>query len=500
MPRQSIKQKRSPELMWGLGLDDTLVHQIEEGVGPGFHIQNFPTDALPLEKDIFREEKPTAAWIPWSVWSDFPEYKKAEYRDQDTTQRILIQNEQDTPLEMDKVLAEGFLTVVSMPLTRPKIQDVLFRAKEVTSMYSDIYRMTEEILLERELLARKTDQLMFLNKVLASATESLDASTILANAKDTLGLVLPIKMLHAAFWNHQPNSDVADVEIFLNGAMPPETESEWVENIMGSANFMGSGPVNGFNIFHTDSARRPEYALTPTQGKLVTMPLTAGHETFGCLSLLCEPGYRLGKDQVETFRSAVNHIGLALRNALTFKEVQRRADHDGLTRLFNRHTFEERLVYEIKRRRRYNHDLSLLMVDLDHFKQINDSYGHKAGDLVLQKIGDILTTSFRTTDLAARYGGEEFVVLLPHTSEEAAWKLAERVRSIIEACNFHFDGHDFTITASIGVASVEGGALTTNDDLVIKADKALYQAKNNGRNMVVVSGQKTTDRDRSAMQ
>jgi diguanylate cyclase (GGDEF)-like protein len=222
------------------------------------------------------------------------------------------------------------------------------------------------------------------------------------------------------------------------------------------------------------------------------MPLSAGHQTFGCLALLCEPGYRLGKDQVETLRSAVNHVGLALRNALAFKEVKLRADRDGLTKLYNRRSFDERLVYEIKRRSRYHHDLSLLMVDLDHFKSVNDTYGHKAGDLVLRKVGEILSTVFRTTDLAARYGGEEFVVLLPHTSEEAAWKLAERVRTAIENCAFDFGGQNFSVTASIGVASVEGGSLSaTDDDLVLKADKALYQAKNNGRNMVVVSGQKS---------
>ena len=190
---------------------------------------------------------------------------------------------------------------------------------------------------------------------------------------------------------------------------------------------------------------------------------------------------------METFRSAVNHLGLALRNALTFKEVKLRADRDGLTRIYNRHSFEERLVYEIKRRRRYNHDLSLLMFDLDHFKQVNDTYGHKAGDMVLRKVGEILTETFRTTDLPARYGGEEFVVLLPHTSERAAWKLAERVREAIQSTRFHYDGHDFTVTASIGVSSVEAGALTKDDDLIVKADKALYEAKHNGRNMVVVS-------------
>jgi len=485
MAQHLMKRGRRP----GLGLDDTLKRQIGDGVGPGFHIRNFPAGSLPQSKDISQEEKPSAAWIPWSVWNDFPEFRKEEYRNQDSTQRILIQNGDDKPLEMDQVLAEGFLTVVRTPLTRPKVQDVMFRAKEVTSMYSDIYRMTEEIMLERELLARKTDQLMFLNRILASATESLEATNILANAKETLSLVLPIRMLHAAFWNHQQQSEVADVEIFLNGKMTPENESIWIEHLMASAASMGSGPVNGFQIMHTDSARRPEYAQKPEDGKLVTMPLTAGHETFGCLAILCEPGYRLGKDQVETFRSAVNHLGLALRNALTFKEVKLRADRDGLTRIYNRHSFEERLIYEIKRRRRYNHDLSLLMVDLDHFKSVNDTYGHKAGDMVLRKVGEILTNTFRTTDLAARYGGEEFVILLPHTSEEAAWKLAERVRTAIEEQSFEFECQQFSITASIGVASVEGGALTSDDDLIIKADKALYQAKNNGRNMVVVSGQ-----------
>ena len=487
MQKNTMKRGKRPELMWGLGLTDTLMQQITESVGPGFHVRNFPADALPGVRELNQEEQPSTAWIPWSIWRGLSGYRKEQLREQDATQRILIQDDPDRELEMDKVLSEGFLTVVRLPLTRPKVQDVLFRAKEVTSMYSDIYRMTEEIMLERELLERKTDQLMFLNRILASATESLDPAAILVTAKATLGLILPVKVLNAVFWSHQADSGVADVELFLNGKTDPETESLWVEHLLTSAGDMGSGPVNGFQIVHTDPARRPEFSLKPDQGKLVTMPLTAGQETFGCLALLCEPGYRMGKDQVETFRSAVNHLGLALRNALTFKEVKLRADRDGLTRIYNRHSFEERLVYEIKRRRRYNHDLSLLMFDLDHFKQVNDTYGHKAGDIVLRKVGEILTETFRNTDLPARYGGEEFVVLLPHTSERAAWKLAERVREAIESTRFHYDGHDFTVTASIGVSSVEAGALTKDDDLIVKADKALYEAKHNGRNMVVVS-------------
>ncbi|QGY39287.1 diguanylate cyclase [Pseudodesulfovibrio cashew] len=492
MRKKTIQRGKRPELMWGLGLSDELKLQVETGVGPGFYVRNFPAGAFSWPDADTDGEQPAMAWIPWSVWSAMPEHQREECRSREETQRILIQDQGEKDLEMEQVLADGFLTVVRTPLTRPKVQDAVFRAREVKSMYSDIYRMTEEILLERELLARKTDQLLFLNKILASATESLDPAVILLNAKETLSLLLPIKQLHAAFWTRQQESDVADVEIFLNGAMPPETESLWVERLMAAATDMGGGSVNSFQVVHAESLRRPEYSQTPADGRLVTMPLSAGQDTFGCLMLLCESSYRLGKDQVETFRSAITHLGLALRNGMTFKEVKLRADRDGLTRIYNRHSFEERLIYEIKRRRRYNHDLSLLMVDLDHFKQVNDTYGHKAGDMVLRKVGEILTTTFRTTDLPARYGGEEFVVLLPHTAERDAWTLAERVREAIQTCSFHFDGHDFTVTASIGVASVEGGALSKDEDLILKADKALYEAKHNGRNMVVISKPKET--------
>ncbi|WP_243544519.1 GGDEF domain-containing protein [Pseudodesulfovibrio tunisiensis] len=484
---RSLRRGRRPELMWGLGLTELQRQQIETAIGPGFFLRNFPSGRFPWKKELGQAEKPTATWIPWRIWNDIPEFRRNEYRTLANTQRILIQENEDD-LSLEKVLEEGFLTVIRAPLSRNKVQDAVFRAKEVTSMYSDIYRMTEEILLERELLARKTDQLMFLNKILASANESLEPATILMNAKETLELILPVRQLHAAFWQRRDEGYAVDVELYLNGKATPDVESRWVEQLMAQAATLGGGPVNEFQIGHVDPARRPEFNHGPEDGRLVVMPLTAGQESFGCLALLCEPEYRLGKDEVETFRSAVNHLGLALRNAMLFKEVKLRADHDGLTRIYNRHTFDERLVYELKRRQRYRHDLSLLMVDLDHFKNVNDTYGHQAGDAVLRKVGEILTESLRSTDLAARYGGEEFVVLLPHTSEQDAWMLAERIRARIADVCFESEGRKFTVTSSIGVASVEAGSLSRDEDLVIKADKALYQAKNNGRNMTVVSG------------
>jgi diguanylate cyclase (GGDEF)-like protein len=472
--------------MWGFGLSEDEHRQISKAVGPGFHIRNFPDGGIPDGQEMNMNEKPSAAWIPRRVWEDIPEDRRDDYRSLES-QRILIQEDAEDGLEMEEVLEQGFLTVVRTPLTRAKVQDAVFRAKEVSSMYSDIYRMSEEIMLERELLSRKTDQLMFLNRVLASASESLDPNVILHNAWDYLNMLLPVRQLHAVFWQHPEGTDSSDVQLFLGNRMSPENENAWVDRLLDTATTMGGGTVTGYEISRVNGTPRPGSDRSPNDGSVHVMPLKAGQDHFGALVLLCEDRVTLGKDQIETFKSAVNHLGLALRNALLFKEVKLRADRDGLTHIYNRRTFDERLVHELKRRQRYGHNLALLMVDLDHFKSINDSYGHQAGDEVLRRVGRILQESLRSTDLAARYGGEEFAVLLPHTSEKDACRLAERIRSSIESEVFMQDGEQFRVTASIGVASVEAGSLDRDGDLVLKADQALYEAKRNGRNMTVIS-------------
>lgn len=483
----TMRRGERPELMWGLGLTEAQHKQIESAVGPGFFLRNFPEGRLPWNRELNQTEKPSATWIPMKVWKKISDDRRDEYKHLEETQRILIQEEQDEPVEMEQVLEQGFLTVVTTPLTRRKVQDAVFRAKEVTSMYTDIYRMTEEIMLERELLARKTDQLLFLNRILTSCTESLDAKIILSNAKENLNMLLPVYELHAVFWQHNEATDCMDVEMFLDRRTDDKQQSEWVEMLMGCAERMGEESVGGFQVSHIDPVSRPALGTASRNGRMVTMPLSAGTAHFGSLVLTVDHGVRMGKDEVDTFKAAANHLGLALRNALTFKEVKLRADHDALTRIYNRHTFDDRLVYELKRRQRYGHELSLLMVDLDHFKAVNDTYGHKAGDMVLREMGAILRKALRSTDLAARYGGEEFVVLLPHTSEVDAHMLAERIRSLVESATFSFEGREFSVTASIGVAAMEAGCFNRDEDLLLKADKALYEAKNNGRNMVVVS-------------
>ena len=166
---------------------------------------------------------------------------------------------------------------------------------------------------------------------------------------------------------------------------------------------------------------------------------------------------------------------------------------DGLTGLRNRRFFDERLQEEFGRAQRYSDPVSLIMLDLDHFKRVNDRYGHQAGDLVLRESADLLRASLRDPDIPARYGGEEFAVLLPKTHVQGALAVAERVWRAIGARTFrHALGEgpgasppvELRVTASIGVAFFPSKDITSSELLVKFADEALYQAKRSGRNSI----------------
>lgn len=164
------------------------------------------------------------------------------------------------------------------------------------------------------------------------------------------------------------------------------------------------------------------------------------------------------------------------------EEQRQKALIDPLTGLPNRAAWTERLEHEVGQWRQHGNSLLLAMLDLDHFKRINDNYGHLAGDKVLKIIANVLRKRLRGSDFIARFGGEEFVLLMPNTSLPAGARIVEALRAAVEACPFHFKGEPVTITVSVGLSAFKSG---DRSDLVIKrADQALYRAKDAGRNRV----------------
>jgi diguanylate cyclase (GGDEF)-like protein len=159
---------------------------------------------------------------------------------------------------------------------------------------------------------------------------------------------------------------------------------------------------------------------------------------------------------------------------------------DGLTQIFNRKHWEECLEKEFSRARRYQHGLALIMFDLDHFKLLNDTYGHLGGDLVLIETAKTITSLLRLGDLFGRYGGEEFAVILPNTDSIGALDVAERIRAAISKNVINFQGNNIKVTASVGVSVINEND-NRYEDLISNADLALYDAKGSGRNVVCVA-------------
>ncbi|HUF64945.1 MAG TPA: sensor domain-containing diguanylate cyclase [Gemmatimonadaceae bacterium] len=197
---------------------------------------------------------------------------------------------------------------------------------------------------------------------------------------------------------------------------------------------------------------------------------------------------------VDFATTCVNSALMAIRRARAVEEtiaanevLDALAHLDPLTELLNRRALAARLQAEIDRIRRYDAPLALLMLDLDHFKTVNDTYGHLVGDSVLAEFGRVLQRGTRSVDIVARYGGEEFMIALPETTYDGALAFAERLRERIEAHPFRSASQlPVRLTASIGIASFPAPGVDTLEELLASADAALYRAKNKGRNRVAV--------------
>ena len=189
----------------------------------------------------------------------------------------------------------------------------------------------------------------------------------------------------------------------------------------------------------------------------------------------------------ELFAYLTNQASVSVENVDLHETVQKQAVTDELTGLFNHRRFQEVMTAEVERARRYGHELGLIMLDIDNFKSVNDTYGHLQGDNVLREVARVLRQSSREIDEPARYGGEEMAVALPQTDLEGAYQFAERVRGRIEALELPLADGDGTlkVTASFGVASLATADGASKGALVAAADGALYEAKRSGKNRTV---------------
>ena len=341
-------------------------------------------------------------------------------------------------------------------------------------------RLWEDALTElkraKATLEQRNQQLSSLYRVASTIIRTRDIDQLLSELLDVMAEALP-------------ETGSGPVGVFLvepDGAMRLAAERGGSEEFIAAHEGMRVGDClcgrvakeGAEAVLVNDCTSDPRCTLRHPAGEgqaHLTLSMHAKEQVVGVFFCYLPAGYRIEQAQLDTFSAIANQFGLAIQNARLFAEVQEQSIRDPLTGLGNRRLMEAQLAAGMENASRYQTALSIVMLDIDHFKAYNDTYGHPEGDKLLMQLAAILRNELRAADQAFRYGGEEFLVLLPHTDLAGAQVVAERIRKAVEAHT--------PVTVSLGVASYTDG--DSLDGLVAAADNALYGAKRQGRNRVL---------------
>ena len=276
----------------------------------------------------------------------------------------------------------------------------------------------------------------------------------------------------------------------VRGALVPDA-SFCGREFSHTEGFVGWVTTQGKYLYHPDVTKRQMKRAFIAKslplkgvGTFLSYPLSHGDDVLGALTVACEQEEAFTSEEVKTIRVVANLSAVSIANALLLRRTEELATTDGLTGLCNHRVFQDKLGEELERLDRHPGPLSIILGDIDHFKDVNDTYGHPVGDTVLRGIARLIADSARKIDFAARYGGEEFVLVLPETIGKGARTIAERLRKTVKRRPFPVGDAELHVTISLGIATYPDDA-RDKADLIACADAALYEAKRSGRNRVV---------------
>jgi diguanylate cyclase (GGDEF)-like protein len=344
----------------------------------------------------------------------------------------------------------AFMAIVLLVYVQTKRQEVEVLAAAVA----------EEARLSQE-RARELERLVALWKAL---TQSLDIDAV----RDTVAQHLPEIARSPEVWVVTGEGGTWTRMLGPAAVRTPEGEADITDLALGALALPG--------ISETPEGVEHEGQLC--------YPLVAAGATLGALGVPAdEPSMEVLRRQVVGAAAAL--VGVSVRSANLLRDVRENSLRDSLTGCSTRAYTMEMATAELKRARRSRSTVSMLMIDVDHFKSVNDQHGHLCGDAVLAAIGTRLRSTLRSSDLKCRYGGEEFLAVLPDTSREGALRAAEMVRRGLEELEIPWHGHTIRITTSFGVATTRANDVDPTP-VIARADAALYRAKHDGRNCVRV--------------
>lgn len=350
-------------------------------------------------------------------------------------------------------------------------------------------KRTKDLNLQLERERRKIRELAVLNDISSLLYTDLDERSVIETIVDKAKELIRSEFSAILLINGSPESkrpsefSVDKVSVFYTSIGDSTTCKPEVKGILKKA--LREGVTIRTNNLRSIS----EFQGLPSDHpvniqNILIIPLLLRHKIIGEIILANRIGAdgfsEADEDVLLTFGF---HAAFALEKARLHQEVRQLATIDGLTGLYNHRAFQEKIETEIERARRFGSKVSLLMMDIDYFKRLNDTYGHSIGDEVLRRMGCKIVENIRNIDFAARYGGEEFAVVLPETNLEGARITAERIREAIKDYRITHGENLISVTVSIGVSTYPDNA-TSRMDLIEKADAALYEAKRSGRDRV----------------
>ncbi|HEX5732726.1 MAG TPA: sensor domain-containing diguanylate cyclase [Blastocatellia bacterium] len=328
------------------------------------------------------------------------------------------------------------------------------------------------------LMQRQSELEMATHRISSAISSTLELESILQSAVEEVGRALKARRAALVLWQ-EGTSKPEGMSVYEREAAQPSTSAAdgYSRRDRRQGQERGqTGPLSDRN----DSARDGERQNLQTPGPL-EIPITYRNSVIGVLVVEDDTPGRDWEDEEELMvRTVSDQLAVAISHARLFRHVQTQAMTDALTGLYNHRYFQERLERELKLADRNDDKVSLILLDLDHLKRINDSLGHRAGDAALCHVARLMQATVRGVDVCARYGGEEFVVILPQCDREGAIMVAERLRESIASTPAQKIGQ---VTASIGVATYPSSA-RSKEELVEMADRAMYLAKAAGRNRV----------------
>ncbi len=353
--------------------------------------------------------------------------------------------------------------------------------KDLRSANKMLRLQKKKLLQERNSFKRWGEDLSLLNELSKSVVSTLDTDKIILTAYTRMQKIVPHDILTVVLFKQKKLWVLANIK--LHGEELEEIKALALSVIKEIVNTSDEDSYKmAIKCLKRDRPQTSDFRLQISNR--LFFPIEVGDSRIGTLYLIRYSDEPFSEHQYNIASMIASTLTLALRNSEIHREVQEMATIDSLTGLFNKRYFLDMLNKEFKSMMRYQNPVSLIMLDMDNFKPINDQFGHQVGDMVLREIASLLTRSLREIDIPSRYGGDEIAIILPETVMEQAYFVAKRIKRLIEEYSIRSGENCIKVTASFGISSCPDSEIKSAEDMIVAADKALYEAKRYGRNRI----------------